>query len=243
MVRKIFGFSILINLILLPAYVSLPAQNMPPATDDKEKVPLYNGIYINTDIYGIGNHLLGSDLLTAEISVDVNLKRRFFPVVEVGYGKVDTWGEGGAHYKTAAPYFRLGMNYNTMYKNNRETHFYVGIRYGASRFSYDVEQLSVEDPIWNATTDNNPAFKDNIWGGSLPYEHSKLKANIQWYELVAGVRVQIYKNFMMGWSVRRKASLSSSISEYANPWYVPGFGIYGTSKLTLTYSFIYKLPF
>ncbi|KAA6314864.1 hypothetical protein EZS27_034588, partial [termite gut metagenome] len=41
----------------------------------------------------------------------------------------------------------------------------------------------------------------------------------------------------------KKSSLSSSISEYANPWYVPGFGIYGASKLTLTYSFIYKLPF
>ncbi|KAA6331418.1 hypothetical protein EZS27_019971 [termite gut metagenome] len=246
MVKRIFSFSILLISLFLSACVLLQAQNAQPDTknNDAEKIPLYNGVYVGADIYGIGNQLFGSDFFTTEISVDVNLKRRFFPVVELGYGKTDVLGELGTHYKAAAPYFRIGMNYNSSYKKNRESHWYVGVRYGVSGFSYDVEQLSMKDPIWNETVGNNPALKDEIWGGgSLPYEHPGLKANVQWYELVFGVRVQVYKNFMIGWSVRSKTSLSASISEYGSPWYIPGYGIYGSSKLALTYSLIYKLPF
>ncbi|MDR2858873.1 MAG: DUF6048 family protein [Mediterranea sp.] len=244
MVRKMCSFFIRINLFLLLTCVSLQAQNAQGTEGDAESVSLYNGIYVGTDIYGMGNQLLGSDILYNEIIVDVNLQRRFFPVAEIGYGKADAWGEGGAHYKTAAPYFRIGMNYNTMYKKKRESHLYVGVRYGVSNFTYDVEQLSMKDPVWNETAGNNPALKDEVWGGSsLPYEYSKLKATMQWYELVIGVRVQVYKNLMAGWSVRKKIPLSSSVSEYGDPWYIPGFGIYGSSKLILTYSLVYKLPF
>ncbi|KAA6305761.1 hypothetical protein EZS27_042585, partial [termite gut metagenome] len=204
--------SILLISLFLPACVSLQAQNTQPETEnEKEKIPLYNGVYVGADLYGVGNNLFGSDFFTAEVSVDVSLKRRFFPVLEMGYGKTDVWGEWGMRYKVAAPYFRIGMNYNGAYKKNRESHWYVGLRYGLSNFSYDVEQLSIKDPLWNETVGNNPALKDGIWReNGLPYEHPGLKAGVQWYELVFGVRVQVYKNFMMGWSVRSKTALSSS---------------------------------
>ena len=47
---------------------------------------------------------------------------------------------------------------------------------------------------------------------------------MQWFELVVGVKVRIYKNFNMGWSVRMKYKTNASTNEYANPWYVPGYG-------------------
>ena len=93
----------------------------------------------------------------------------------------------------------------------------------------------ITDPIWPGQT-SNPDIVDGIWGGSLPYRHTGLKGSMQWFELVAGVRVQIFKDFMMGWTVRKKYKTSSSISEYANPWYVPGFGKYGDSQMGITYS-------
>ncbi|KAA6306154.1 hypothetical protein EZS27_042189, partial [termite gut metagenome] len=56
MVKKIFSFSILLINLFLPACVSLQAQNAQPDTEnDKEDIPLYNGIYVGTDIYGVGN--------------------------------------------------------------------------------------------------------------------------------------------------------------------------------------------
>ncbi|KAA6324738.1 hypothetical protein EZS27_025969 [termite gut metagenome] len=242
MVRRIFSFST-INLLVLPVCISLQAQNAKSPEESEENIPVYNGVYIGTDIYGIGNRLLGSDSFSAEISVDVNLKRKYFPVLEIGYGTTDAWGEAGTHYKSNAPYFRIGMNYNSRYRKNNESHWYAGIRYGTSGISYDVEQLSVKDPVWNESTGNNPALKDDVWRESIPYNYTGLKGSMQWFELVAGVRVQIHKNFMMGWSVRMKYRTSVSTSEYGNLWYVPGFGIYGSSNTAINYSLIYKLPF
>ena len=46
----------------------------------------------------------------------------------------------------------------------------------------------------------NPGLIDGIWGGSVPYHYNGLKSNMQWLELVAGVNVQIYKSFYMGWT-------------------------------------------
>jgi hypothetical protein len=89
-----------------------------------------------------------------------------------------------------------------MYKKQRENHLFVGFRYGASSFNYDVETTPLQDPIWPGQT-SNPDIVDGIWGGSLPYRHTGLKGSMQWFELVAGVRVQIFKDFMMGWTVRK----------------------------------------
>lgn len=61
-------------------------------------------------------------------------------------------------------------------------------------------------------------------------------------ELVVGVKVRIYKNFNMGWSVRMKYKTNASTNEYANPWYVPGYGKFKSNNMGITYSLIYKLP-
>lgn len=56
---------------------------------------------------------------------------------------------------------------------------------------------------------------------------------MQWFELVVGVKVRIYKNFNMGWSVRMKYKTNASTNEYANPWYVPGYGKFKSNNMEL----------
>ncbi len=219
-----------------------PKRDQVKKEEPKEVVPLYCGSFLGVDVLGAGSYLLGGDFLSTELNFGVLLKNKYIPTVEVGYGKTDTWGEStGINYKAAAPYFRIGMDYNMMSKKKDKSSFlYLGARYGISSFTYDVIDAPVFDPIWGDTY--VPALNDPIWGGSLNFDHTGMKATVQWLELVCGVNVQIYKNFHMGWSVRYKSKLSASISEYGDPWYVPGFGKYGSSSLGLTYSLIYKLP-
>ena len=71
---------------------------------------------VGLDLWGIGSSVFGGDFLSSEVAVDVNLKNRFFPIAELGYGSTDTWSDKGIHYKSNAPYFRIGMDYNTLYK-------------------------------------------------------------------------------------------------------------------------------
>ena len=221
-----------------------------PKRDQKKKevteidtIPFYNGTYVGVDLYGIGSKLLGGDFMSSEVSIAVNLKNKFIPTVEFGMGGTDTWSETGIHYKSkAAPFFRIGVDYNTMAKKKeKNSYLYAGIRYAFSSFKYDVSTLPADDPIWGDNI-GNPSLGDDYWGGSIPFNHPGMKASVQWLEIVLGVKVRIYKNFNMGWSVRMKYKTSASTGEYGDPWYVPGYGKYKSNNMGITYSLIYKLP-
>ena len=161
--QKILSYSTAIAislLLLLPAGFTVHAQQRPyvnptPKRDQKknvkeepkEIVPLYNGTYIGVDLYGIGSKLLGGDLLSSEINVAVNLKNMFLPTVDVGFGTTDSWSDTGIHYKSSAPFFRIGVDYNTMAKKKEKNSFlYVGLRCGFSHMKYDISSLAIQDP-------------------------------------------------------------------------------------------------
>lgn len=233
-------FLVIFSLLLLIGSSAVAQQN----NKDKKpgiEYPLLNGLFINADLYGLGAYALGSDFLSSEVSAELDIKNRFFPIVEVGFGSTDTYGERGIHYKSSAPYFKLGMNYNFFFKKQDKFYLYGGFRYAMSSFTYDVRNIPAEDPIWGDEI-GNPNLNDPIWGGSLPYDYPGQKATIHWIEFLAGVRVHLYKNFYMGWTLRYKSRLSQSISEYGNPWFVPGFGEYDKSKFGITYTISYKIP-
>ena len=227
-------------------------RNQSPASQKEQKkreaaladtIPLYNGTYVGVDLYGIGSKLLGGDFMSSEININVNLKNKYIPAFEFGMGSTDTWSETGIHYKSKlAPFFRIGMDYNLMAKKKEKNSFlYAGLRYGFTSFKYDVATMPADDPIWGGSI-ANPSLGDDVWGGSVPFNHSGMKASVQWLEIVLGVKVRIYKNFNMGWSIRMKYKTSESIGEYANPWYVPGYGKFKSNNMGITYSLIYKLP-
>lgn len=208
-----------------------------------DTIPFYNGTYIGVDVYGVGGKLLGSDIMSSEVGVKVNLKNKFIPTFEFGMGAADTWSETGVHYKSkAAPFFRIGVDYNTMAKKKEKNSFlYVGLRYGFTSFKYSVYNKPVDDPIWGDEI-GSASIKDDVWKETLPFNHPGMKCNMQWFELVLGVNVKIYKSFYMGWAIRMKYKTSASIDEYANPWYIPGYGKFKSNNMGMTYSLIYKLP-
>lgn len=236
--------SLLCFLFSLPLQAQQQRSNARPAFKQKAKkeikadtIPFYNGTFIGVDLYGLGSKVFGGDYLSSEINVRVNLKKKYAPTAEIGFGQTDTWSDTGIHYKSAAPYFRIGADYNVV-----KDYMYVGLRYGFSSFKYDIISTPLVDPIYGGSVPN-PELVDNIWGESVPYHYDKLKSNMQWLELVAGVNVQIYKRLYMGWTLRFKFKTAASISEYGNPWYVPGFGEYDSSNIGITYTLVYKLPF
>lgn len=256
MVRKISSCSISLLLCLLLS-APLWAQGMGNAPSDENRAsgqsqdkpagdapeyPLFNGLSVGVDLWGIGGKILGSDFLSAEVSVDANLKHRYFPIVELGWGSTDKWSDHGTRYRTSAPYFRIGMDYNALYNKRHGHMLMVGLRYAATSFKYDIDALGINDPIYGGIV-GNPELEDEIWGGSLPYSHQGLKGSMQWLEICVGVRANVCKNLYMGWQLRFRNKLSASTAEYGNPWYVPGYGKYKNSGLGVSYSIIYKLPF
>ena len=225
----IIALLVLSNL-LMPT--SAHAQEIKILSEDKEEeLPFYQGLMVGVDVSGLASKAFGSDAFSSEISIHANLKNRFFPVVEIGYGKTDTTGEEtNIHYQTSAPFFRVGMDYNVFYKKpHLPGYFTVGLRYGFSSFTYDMQSPALVDPNWGHT--------------SIPVTYNDVKSNAGWLELVLGMKTQVYKDFYMGFTVRYRARQSMKKHENTEPYYIPGYGRGKTSNFGITYSLSYRLPF
>ena len=147
----ILQFLILSSLLLCPMYAFSQKKN----DKDKEKaenVKLYQGTTIGVEVAGLGNYVLGSDILSSEVMIQANLLNRFLPIVEIGYGKVNTTSDAtDIHYQTAAPFFKIGADYNFFYnKSHLPGYLYAGLRYGFSSFMYDVDGPEMTDPNYGS---------------------------------------------------------------------------------------------
>lgn len=202
-----------------------------PSEDKEEEKPFYQGLMVGVDVFGLASKAFGSDAMSTEVSVHANLKNRFFPVVEIGFGKTDATGvETDIHYQTSAPFFRVGMDYNVFYKKpHLPGYFTVGLRYGFSSFSYDMQSPDLVDPNWGHT--------------SIPVVYDGVKSNAGWLELVLGMKTQVYKDFYMGFTLRYRSRQSMKKHENTEPYYIPGYGRGKSSNFGITYSLSYRLPF
>lgn len=191
----------------------------------------FQGIMVGADMFGFLNQALGSDIRSAEISLEANLLNRFFPVLEIGHGSIDTTNdETDIYFKTSAPFFRIGLDYNAFYKKTHlPGYLSVGLRYGFSSFEYDVQAPDLTDPNWGHT--------------QIPVNYTGVKCNVGWLEAVVGLSANVYKNFHLGFKVRYHTRLHMTKNENSEPYYIPGYGKGKSSNLGFTYSIIYKLPF
>ena len=196
-----------------------------PLESDKRELLFFQGFTLSADLFGPSMCLL-SDYGSLEAALRLNLKNTYFPIAEAGYGMCDaTDGNTNIHYETKAPFIRIGCDMNILRDKFQENRLYVGLRYGLSKFDFDI---------------SGPAMTDPIWGGSSDFNHKGLNTTSQWGEIVVGVQVKIWKNIHMGWNFRLKKEFSSTDHKYARPYYIPG---YGTTTNTTVWGGNYNLIF
>lgn len=52
-------------------------------------------------------------------------------------------------------------------------------------------------------------MKDPTWGfPEIPFSYDGIKTTVTWAELLAGIKVNVYKNFYMGWSLRYRIRMN-----------------------------------
>ena len=205
-------------------------ENKPLTKEEWKATPFYQGTMVGIDVAGLASKALGSDVTSAEALVQVNLKNRFFSVAEMGFGSINTTNtETDIYYKASAPYFRLGVDHNVFYqKPYLPGYFTVGLRYGFSSFEYDVVAPPLTDPNWGHI--------------SVPVTYEGVKTNVGWAEVAASLKVNVFKDFYMGFSVRYRTRLNMKEHDNSEPYYTPGFGK-GKTNIGVIYNLIYKLPF
>lgn len=207
---------IVVSIVVLMTGSSAYAQNN-KITNPADTMPLLKGMQISVDIAGPIIMQL-SDYGEYEAALRLNLKNKYFPIFELGYGMAEHLNDEvtGISYETSAPYFRIGCDLNLLKNKNSENHFYGGIRYAFTTYKVDMSRNDMQDPVWG----NMASF--NIEGESC---------NQHWIEVVFGIDSKIWGPLHLGWNVRYKRRIAHKDSSAGNTWYIPGFGKYGDTRL------------
>lgn len=209
-----------ISLIMLVA-APVAADAKGSAEIKNDSVPLFNGIAVSVDLVGPMQMVFG-DYGQYEAALRINLKDRYFPIVELGIGKADHNDDAtDITYNTSAPYAKIGVDFNLLKNKHDIYRLFAGARYAFTSFKYDL---------------SHPGMTDPVWGGMAPYEGYGIKCSYQWLEIVIGVDAKMWGPVHLGWSVRYRSRLSHNDGTMGNTWYVPGFGKAGSSSLGGTFN-------
>lgn len=215
----------LILLLTLPVFSQTGAKKGTQAAE-KDTVALFRGVAVSADVVGLAQ-IAFSDYGQYEAALRVNLRDRYFPVIEIGLGKADADDVSTKlRYKTSAPYGKIGMDFNLMRNKHDAYRVYAGLRYAFTSYKFDVSSEGIKDPVW---------------GDNVHYGAEGVKASYHWAEAVFGVDAKICGPLRLGWSVRYRRRLFHNDGDMGNTWYVPGYGKQGSTRLGGTFNVIFEL--
>lgn len=195
-------------------------------TQKKDSIPLINGFAVSVDLIGPAMLHLGG-YGQYEGSLRLNMRNKYFPIFELGYGKADeTDITTNIRYTTKSPYMRVGMDFNLLKDKRSSNHFFVGFRYAFTSYKDNISSRDFQDPVWRYP---------------VRYEYNDNKCHYHWIEAVAGVDAKIYGPIHLGWTVRYKKRIAYDEGVIGKSWYVPGFGKSDNSSLGGTFNITFDI--
>lgn len=222
MLKYIFSLLLLAS-VFLTSYGQ--DENPVDSSDTIKNKYLPTGIRIGTDIISIIKSQSGNKFEAWEINADVDFYRYY---LALDYGR---WSRNEAlvngTYQNDGTYFRIGTDINFMLKDPDRNMFFLGFRYGQSKFDETV----------------NYTFTDPVFGD---FQNSVTTSGItgRWAEITTGLRVKIWKGFWMGYTARLKFSPGTSRTPGVVPFDIPGYGRADKSTYWgLNYQLFWRIPF
>lgn len=199
-----------------------------PTKQPRTVYPRLHAVTMGVNLWDGLARIAGQDYGVGGVWAELSLYNWLKPYVELGLGTADYKPKDESyHYKSAlAPYFKLGLNYNFLYRSETDYSAYAGLRYGFSSFSYEVVDVAARNSYWGETTALSVPSQD---------------ASVGYLEVLFGLRVRIWRDISLGWEIRMHRVLHQGAHQHGDPWYVPGYGTDG-STFSGAFSISYTLP-
>ena len=211
-------------------FLLLISTNLKPVEANSEVDTLFrNSIRFGFEVSYPLRSLLEPEIKQYEASVDFEILKNWFGVIEAGMLKVNVLRDDFYYYSDGV-YFRTGVDFNVMGKEALKDNdiVYVGIRYGYSKQNHNADNIFLSDAYWGRHSTSIENFEFGV----------------HWGELVAGMKTELFANLFIGWSLRFRLSFSGYESSLMEPYRIGGFGP-GNSNTTFdfNYSVFYRIPF
>ena len=170
------------------------------------------GIRVGVDLYKLARSVYDKDYKGLELTGDYRLTRKYYLAAELG-NENKTTDEDQLNFTTKGTFLKAGFDYNA-HENwlNLENMIFVGLRYGVSSFSQELNSYSIYNP--------HPYFGES----EVIVSGQKYKGlSAQWAEAVVGLKTEVFSNFFVGFSLRASKLISNKKPSGFDNLYIPGF--------------------
>lgn len=192
----------------------------------QKRLPLFAGVSVSADVCGLVMAAC-TPYGQYEAAARLNLRGRYFPIVELGIGTSNHTNETtNLHYKVHSPYYRVGMDYNIAKNPRSMGRIFIGLRYAFSSYKYDIDGPDRIDPVYGTTS---------------PFHYTGVKGMNHWGEAVLGLEARVWGMLHLGWSIRYRMRFYNKRTRVDNSWYVPGFGKNDTHAIGGTFNVIFDI--
>ena len=187
---------------------------------------------VGVDLHRLTKSFYDDNYKGLEVVADYRLTRRYYIAGEIG-NEEKTVDDDRLNFTTKGTYFKVGFDYNS-FENwlDMENMIYVGMRYGLSSFSQNLNSYKIYDPT-------------NYYGETIITSGEKFSGlNASWIEVIGGVKAELFNNLYLGFSLRLNYLVSNKRPENFDNLYIPGFnrtydGKFGAG---LNYTISYFIP-
>lgn len=193
-----------------------------------KRYPLLTDLTVGLNFVDLPLMAFGQDYASVDFHATLNLWNRLQPVLEMGLGWASSTPNdmNYTYHGRPSPYFKLGANYNFLYKSEPRYQAVLGLRLCYSPLRYRVTDV---------------AYRNGYWDEDLTFDIDSQSSHALWGEAVAGLRVDIWRQWSLGWTIRYHAMFSYGSSQSGRPWFIPGYGP-RKGNLGFTFSVAYTLP-
>jgi len=191
---------------------------------EQDSIPLFRGFSVSFDLVGPAMLML-SDHGEITGALRINLHDQWFPVFELGIGRAEHENDEvtAITYKTTAPFYRIGMDWNILRNKHQDNRMFAGFRYAFTHYKVDIIRENLPDPVWQS---------------KAGFGVDDLACYMHWLEIVFGIDAKVFGPLHLGWDVRYKRNLFHDEGDLGNTWYVPGFGNNDRDNLTANFHII-----
>ena len=213
----------IISLLILCSPDLLLAQEQP---EDSVTIPLK--IKAGIDVIGPVIYLTDRNILNTEGFVAVDLNEKYALYAGGGYSDFK-YSQYNYSYISKGIYFKVGIDINLLKPELTEGKYWagVGLRYGLSVYTLEI-----------------PSFRyTNYWGTATSSVEPSTRLG-HFFEISPGVRIELFKNFSIGWSVNLRRLIYSGTGRDLRPVYLPGFGRGGNPfSAGVSYFLAFNIPY
>lgn len=198
------------------------------AAPPKMEYPLLHEVIVGVNLWNGIMRATGAHYGLGDVWAEVSLHNRYFPFLAIGVDNCNDTPDGmNFTFRTpVSPYVKLGASYNFFYNSNPDYKLQMGLRYGFTNFKWSVDDVTVDEGYWN-----DPSH----------FSIADQKSTAGYLELTFGLKVKVFKEWSLGWTIIYHSILHETKSSVGKPMFIPGYGKRGSS-MTGNFSLMYTIP-